>query len=67
MDDRAGVAVARGLGFAVTGTLGLLDRAARRGLIDLASAFNALTATNFHVNRRLMETLLADWQAERRG
>lgn len=48
MDDRAGVAEARSLGFAVTGTPGVLDRAARRGLLDLAAAFAALKATNFH-------------------
>jgi predicted nucleic acid-binding protein len=31
MDDRDGVAVARQRGFAVTGTIGLLDLAARKG------------------------------------
>jgi predicted nucleic acid-binding protein len=39
MDDRDGVDVARRRGLAVTGTLGVLDLAARRGLIDLAAAF----------------------------
>ena len=34
MDDRDGVAFARAQGFAVTGTLGVLDLAAQRGLID---------------------------------
>jgi predicted nucleic acid-binding protein len=33
MDDRAGVAVAYQKGLTVTGTLGVLDLAARRGLI----------------------------------
>ena len=42
MDDREGVAAARRRGFAVTGTLGLLDLAARRGLVDLAAAFARL-------------------------
>jgi hypothetical protein len=42
MDDRAGVAVALRQGLAVTGTLGLLDLAARRRLIDLADAFTRL-------------------------
>src|SRR6266700_3502235 len=36
MDDRDGVAIARAQGFAVTGTLGVLDLAAQRGLVDLA-------------------------------
>jgi hypothetical protein len=35
MDDHAGVAVARQQGLAATGTLGVLDRSARRGLVDL--------------------------------
>jgi predicted nucleic acid-binding protein len=60
MDDRAGVAAARARGFAVTGTLGLLDRAARRGLIDLAAAFAALRATSFHCKAELLEALLAE-------
>jgi predicted nucleic acid-binding protein len=38
MDDRDGVAFARAHGFAVTGTLGVLDLAARRGLVDLVGA-----------------------------
>jgi len=44
MDDREGVGIARGRGLAVTGTLGVLDLAARRGLIDLAAAFERLKA-----------------------
>src|ERR1051326_3195604 len=36
MDDRAGVAAARRHGLSVTGTLGVLDLAARHGLVDLA-------------------------------
>lgn len=64
MDDRAGVAAARARGFAVTGTLGLPDRAARRGLLDLAAAFAALQATNFHTGRILLETLLAAWRKD---
>jgi predicted nucleic acid-binding protein len=59
MDDRAGVAVARSEGFGVTGTLGLLDLAAERGLIDLKGAFASLKATNFHVTQTLLDTLLA--------
>src|SRR5947207_1209001 len=35
MDDRDGVDFARARGFAVTGTLGVLDLAAQRGLINL--------------------------------
>jgi predicted nucleic acid-binding protein len=59
MDNRAGVAGARARGCAVTGTLGLLDRAARRGLINLGAAFKALRKTNFHAPEALMASLLA--------
>ncbi|WP_238192747.1 hypothetical protein [Methylobacterium frigidaeris] len=45
MDDRDGVQGARARGFAVTGTLGLLSLAARRGLLDLPDAIARLRAT----------------------
>lgn len=59
MDDREGVAAARRRGFAVTGTLGLLDLAARRDLVDLAAAFSRLKATSFYYRRGLLDALLA--------
>lgn len=59
MDDREGVEEARHLGLTVTGTLGVLERAAERALIDLSAAVNRLQATNFraapHVIRALLE------------
>lgn len=64
MDDRAGVAAARGRGFTVTGTLGLLVIAARTSLIDLGTAFAALRSTNFHVRSKLLDDLLATHQSE---
>jgi len=65
MDDREGVAVARRLGFAVTGTLGLLGLAARKGIVDLIAAFERLKKTSFHYRRGLLETLLARRQSEK--
>jgi predicted nucleic acid-binding protein len=59
MDDRAAVAVAHEQGFAVTGTLGVLALAARRGLVDLGAAFARLKATNFRCRPELMDALLA--------
>jgi predicted nucleic acid-binding protein len=59
MDDRNGVAFSRSKGFAVTGTLGVLDLAARRGLIDLVEAFTRLQATSFHYRQGLLDALLA--------
>ncbi len=65
MDDRAGVAVARQQGLAVTGTLGVLDLAARRGLIDLVDAFTRLKATSFRYRPEIMDVLLS--QHAKRG
>jgi len=65
MDDRAGVVVARAQGIKVTGTLGVLDRAAERELIDLATTFAELQATNFHIRQDLLEFLLKQDQERR--
>jgi predicted nucleic acid-binding protein len=59
IDDRAGAAVAYRRGFAVAGTLGLLDLGARRKLIDLHSVFERLRATNFRYRPEIMDALLA--------
>ena len=41
IDDRAGVAVARGKGLRVTGTPGIVDLAAERGLLDFTEAIRS--------------------------
>jgi predicted nucleic acid-binding protein len=58
MDDRAGVTAARAKGFVIMGTIGFLDHAAQRGLVDLTVAFAALRGTNFHVRQELLDFLL---------
>ena len=65
MDDQGGVVAARRRGFAVTGTLGLLDLAARKGLIDLAAAFTRLKATSFYYRQGLLDALLAQHEAKK--
>jgi len=54
-----GVEEARRLGLTVTGTLGVLELAAERALIDLPAAVGRLQATNFraapHVIRAVLE------------
>lgn len=65
MDDQGGVAAARRRGFAVTGTLGLLDLAARKGLVDLAAAFARLKATSFYYRQGLLDALLAEYEAKK--
>jgi predicted nucleic acid-binding protein len=59
IDERAGVAVARRRGLTVTGTLGVLDLAAQRGLINLAEALARLKSTNFRCRPEIMDALLA--------
>jgi predicted nucleic acid-binding protein len=58
MDDRAAVEAARAKGFAVTGTLGLLDLGARRQLLKLNEAVARLKATNFRCTPEIMDALL---------
>jgi predicted nucleic acid-binding protein len=65
IDDRAGVDVARQLGLAATGTLGVLDLGARRGMVELADAFTPLKATSFRYRPEIMDALLA--QHAKRG
>lgn len=66
IDDRTGATAARARGLAVMGTLGVLDRAAQRGLVDLSAAVAALQATNFHIRQDLLDLLLAQ-DRERRS
>jgi predicted nucleic acid-binding protein len=60
MDDRAGVRAALARGLAVLGTIGLLDRAARRGLADFEAASTRLRATNFRYPAAMLDTLLEE-------
>lgn len=59
MDEREGVQEARRLGLTVTGTLGILDRAAERGVIELVPAIARLRQTNFRIDPSLLDRLLA--------
>lgn len=58
MDDRAGVVAAALEGLATVGTIGLLDRAARRGMITVVQAVARLRATNFRCRPDLLDALL---------
>src|SRR5438045_1200495 len=59
MDDRDGANLARRRGIAVTGTLGILDLAATRGLIRLDVAIERLKQTSFRYPPDVVEALLA--------
>ena len=58
MDDRAGVVAAAANGLDVVGTIGILDLAARRTLIDLTEVVARLRATNFRYRLELLDALL---------
>jgi predicted nucleic acid-binding protein len=58
MDDREGVRAARNRGLRVIGTLRVLDMAARRGLLQLADAFERIKRTNFRYRQEIMDDLL---------
>jgi predicted nucleic acid-binding protein len=60
MDDEEGVMAARGKGLEVTGTLGVLSRAAQRHLLNLAEAFDRLKHTNFRFRQDIMDRFLAE-------
>ena len=65
IDERDGTAAARGLGLSTTGTLGVLDLAATRSLIDLRVMFARLQETTFRGPTKLMAQLL-EQEAERK-
>jgi predicted nucleic acid-binding protein len=58
MDDREGVEKARSLGLTVTGTLGVLQRAAERRLLDLPQVIMRLQSTNFRASPEVIRALL---------
>lgn len=65
MDDRAGITSALAEGLAVIGTLGLLDLAARQGMVDLEAILARLKATNFRYPPALLEAMVAAWRTDR--
>ncbi|MBL8231315.1 MAG: DUF3368 domain-containing protein [Bryobacterales bacterium] len=64
IDERAGFRVAKSRGLRVTGTLGLLDLAAERGMIDFAQAIGELEQTSFRRPQALLKALLAKYRAK---
>lgn len=59
MDDLDGRAEARRLGIVVIGTVGLLERAAEKGLIELPASLARLQGTNFFASDELFAAALA--------
>ena len=59
MDDADGRRAAESLHLEVCGTLGVLERAARLGEIDLRESLRRLEQTSFRISRAVREALLA--------
>jgi predicted nucleic acid-binding protein len=57
LDEKRGRQMAQDLGLVISGTLGVLDLAARRGLVDLADALKRLERTNFRATPRLLRRI----------
>jgi predicted nucleic acid-binding protein len=58
LDERAARQEASRRGLPVTGTLGVLDKAAERGLLDLGEAFGLLQQTTFRASQELYQRFL---------
>ncbi len=59
LDDKRARAVAVANGLPVTGTVGVLEEAAKRGLIELSSTLERLRSTNFRYEEGLFREALA--------
>jgi predicted nucleic acid-binding protein len=66
IDEEDGRQAARSRALTVTGTLGVLERAAERGLLDLPSTLARLLTTTFRVRDELIQTILARDAARKR-
>ncbi len=58
IDEKAGRRAARRFGLTVIGTIGILELAARRRLLDLPLAFQRLAETDFRISSRLLAEAL---------
>lgn len=58
MDESKGRIAARAHHLEVTGALGVLERSAEQGLIDLPAVIHAIQATNFRLSDELIEAAL---------
>jgi predicted nucleic acid-binding protein len=66
LDEKEARKVAQDKGILVIGTVGLIERAAARNLIDLEESLAALQKTNMRVSRSLIHAAL-ERQAQKRA
>lgn len=64
IDDKDGRRAATSRGVPVVGTVGILELAAKRGLLDLASAFAQLKTTEFRIRPQFLDERLRQFQRE---
>lgn len=64
VDERKATGIARQLGFAVTGTLGVLALAAEQRMVNFAEAINALRRTSFRCSQQLYDELLQRYASD---
>lgn len=60
IDERKGTQFAIENGLAVAGTLGVLQKAARKGCLDLSEAFRRSKGTNFRYRQEILDSLLRE-------
>lgn len=60
IDERQGAKLARAEGLVVTGTLGVLRAAGKRGLVSLPDALAALANTTYHHTKALFDEVLRE-------
>ena len=58
IDDALGRKIALSRGLKITGLLGVLNEAAKRGLLDLPDVINRLQKTTFRASSKLLQLLL---------
>lgn len=66
IDETLGRKAAAERGLSLTGTIGILERAARDGRIDLAEAFERVKRTDFWISPALLDARLRLYLSDRR-
>jgi predicted nucleic acid-binding protein len=58
-DDKKARRAAKQRGLVTTGAVGVLELAAKHGLLELSAAFAGLRATNFGISQSILDAALA--------
>jgi predicted nucleic acid-binding protein len=58
LDEKEARHVAEQKGLVVVGTVGIIERAAKKNLLDIRDAFAALAKTNFRISEALIDGVL---------